>query len=203
MGALSIKKFIKNLSGSLAEEFALTTSAGAVDADKLPALNAAGILDPTIVNAKTISAGAGDVGKVTQLDATGRLDTSVMPVGIAAESAQIVASELLSAGNWVNIWNNAGVVNVRKADATVAGKEANGFVTAGFAALATATVYFASQTNTQLTTLTPGAVYFLSTTAGAGQTTAPTAAGNIIQTLGRAQSATAITFTPGGTLTLA
>ena len=67
MGTLSTKKFIKNNSGVLTEEAALTTSAGAGDADKLPALNASGVLDSTIVNSVAASAGAGDAGK-TEID---------------------------------------------------------------------------------------------------------------------------------------
>ena len=51
MGTISTTKFIKNSAGSLAEEAALTTSAGAADANKIPALNASGVLDPSIVNA--------------------------------------------------------------------------------------------------------------------------------------------------------
>ena len=42
--------------------------------------------------------------------------------------------------------------------------------------------------------LTLGAVYFLGTTAGAIQTTAPSATGEIVQRLGTAKSATAIRF---------
>ena len=97
MGALSTKKFIKqNGSGYMQEENALTTSAGAGDANKIPALNASGFLDQTIVNAKTTSAGAGDSGKIPALDGSGRLDNSFLPVGIGADTAQILASETLA-----------------------------------------------------------------------------------------------------------
>jgi hypothetical protein len=102
MGTISTTKFIKNSAGSLAEEAALTTSAGAADANKIPALNASGVLDPTIVNAKASSAGAADAGKVVQLDGSGRLDNSVMPVGIGADTKVMMASEALAAGDFVN-----------------------------------------------------------------------------------------------------
>lgn len=49
MGTASTTKFILNNAGALAEQAALTTSAGAGDAQKLVALNASGILDSTIV----------------------------------------------------------------------------------------------------------------------------------------------------------
>jgi hypothetical protein len=145
------------------------------------------------------SAGAGDAGKIPAVDSTGRLDSSFMPVGTAPEVISVVASEALSAGNFVNIWNNAGTLNVRKADATAVGKEANGFVLAAVSSSATATVFSASNMNTQLTGLTVGAVYYLDTTAGGVTTTAPSATGNLVQRLGRANSTTALVFQPGET----
>lgn len=163
--------------------------------------NSAGVL--TEIFANQVSAGAGDATKLVALDGTGRIDSSMMPVGIAPNTVLVVASEALAAGNFVNIWSNAGVVNVRKADATVAGKEANGFVLAAFASAATATVFIISQTNTQLTGLTPGSLYFLSTTAGGATLTAPSGSGNVTQTLGKATSATSLMFSPGSPITLA
>jgi len=78
----------------------------------------------------------------------------------------------------VNIWDSTGA-KVRKADATVAGKEAHGFVKAVFTHPTTATVYFEGS-NDQVTGLTPG-VQFLQTTAGLAGATAPSAAGNVVQ----------------------
>jgi len=153
MGTLSTKKFIKNASGQLTEEAALTTSAGAADADKVPALNASGFLDATIVNSATSSAGAGSSGKVVALDGSGRIDATMMPVGIGADTAIITASEALSAGDFVNIWNSSGA-KVRKADATTAGKETHGFVLAAVTSGASATVYFEG-TNTGVSGATP------------------------------------------------
>ena len=127
MGTASTKKFIKQTAGVLTEEAALLTSAGAGDANRVPALNGSGILDLTIVNGKTSSAGAGDTGKLVALDSSGRIDLTMMPVGITADVAALTTSEALSAGDFVNIWNSTGA-KARKADATVAGKEAHGFV---------------------------------------------------------------------------
>lgn len=142
------------------------------------------------------SAGAGDAGKIPAVDSTGRLDQTFMPVGAGPEIISVVASEALSAGNWVNIWNNSGTLNVRKADATAVGKEANGFVLASVSSSATATVYSASNMNTQMSGLTVGSVYYLDTTAGGQTTTAPSATGNIVQRLGRANATTSIVFQP-------
>ncbi len=218
MGTASTKKFIKNNAGVLTEEAALTTSAGAGDADKVPALNASGILDDTIVNssassaankvvkqtgdgiiapavlnAAASSAGVGDAAKIVQLDGTGRIDSTMMPVGIGADTATITASENLAAGDFVNIHNSTGA-KVRKADATTAGKEAHGFVLGAVTSGNPATVYFEG-TNTGITGATPGVVY-LHTTAGGYTATAPSSTGNAVQRVGIAVSATAINFEP-------
>lgn len=137
------------------------------------------------------SAGAGDAGKIPALDASGRLDTSMMPVGIAADTAAITASEALAAGDYVNVWNSGGA-KARKADATTAGKEAHGFVLAAVTNGAVATVYFEGS-NTAVTGQTPGPV-FLSTTAGQGAAAAPSGAGNVVQRVGFATSATSVNF---------
>ena len=200
MGTASTSKFIKNSAGQLAEQAALTTSAGAGDAQALVALNASGVLDSSIVNSKASSAGAGDAGKVVALDGAGRIDNTMMPVGIGADTAAITASEALSAGDFVNIWNSAGA-RVRKADATIAGKEAHGFVLAAVSNGAVATVYFEGS-NTGVTGQTPGGV-FLSTTPGLAAAVAPSAAGNVVQRIGFATAATSINFQSQPPVTLA
>ena len=201
MGTISTTKFIKNSAGSLAEEAALTTSAGAADANKIPALNASGVLDPSIVNAKTSSAGAVDAGKVVQLDGSGRLDSSVMPVGIGADTKVMIASEALAAGDFINVWSDASAFKVRKADATTGGKRAHGFVLSAVASGANATVYFEGE-NTAVTGMTPGDV-FLGTTAGRAQAAAPTGSGQAVQRVGVATSATSVNFEPSQPIVLA
>jgi hypothetical protein len=89
----------------------------------------------------TTSAGAGDAGKIPGLDGSGRLDNSFMPVGIGADTQTITASEALAAGDLVNVHNSTGA-KVRKADATAVGKEAHGFVLSSVLSGASATVYF-------------------------------------------------------------
>lgn len=225
MGTASTKKFIRNNAGALTEEAALTTSAGAGDADKIPALNASGILDdsilnasatsaankvakmngagiiaPTVLNATNASAGAGDAAKLVQLDGSGRIDSTMMPVGIGADTATITTSEAVASGDFVNIWNSSGA-KVRKADATVAGKEAHGFVLVGVGSGAVATVYFEG-TNTAVSGQTPGPV-FLGTTAGLGVAAAPSGSGNVVQRIGFATSATSVNFQAGVPVTLA
>jgi hypothetical protein len=194
-------KYISNNAGIFTEVVSNQTSAGAGDAGKIPALNASGILDATIVNSKTSSAGAGDSGKLVALDGSGKIDSTMMPTGVGADTVSIVASEALSAGNFVNIWNNSGTPNVRKADATTSGKYAHGFVLSAVSNGASATVYLGGQ-NTGVTGMTAGDV-FLATTAGTATATAPSGSGNIVQRLGVAVSATAIDFNRGTPVVLA
>ena len=109
----------------------------------------------------------------------------------------------MSAGNVVNIYNNAGTPNARKADATAEGKEANGFVIAAVSSSATATVYLDGAQITGLSGLTAGARQYVSTTAGAVTATPPSTAGNVVQCVGVAVNATTIDFMPAEPVTLA
>ena len=156
----------------------------------------------TELEALVVSAGAGDAGKVVALDGTGKLDNSVMPVGIGADTKILPASEALSAGNLVNVWSDAGTVKARKADATTAGKEANGFVLSAVIQDGNATVYFEG-TDNQLAAMTPGVAMYLSTTPGGVTDTPPSGSGNVVQRVGRSLSATELTFEPGDPITLA
>jgi hypothetical protein len=186
---MAAHKFLVLSAGRKAEEAAIATSGGATDEGKIPALNASGVLDDSITNASATSV----AGKLAKLDGTGKLSSDMMPVGIGADTLTVTASENLSAGNWVNIWNDTGTVKARKADATTSGKEADGFVLAAATSGTDALVYFEGS-NTQRTGLTPGARYYLNTTAGGEVATAPSASGNVVQYLGRAVSATQIVF---------
>lgn len=147
------------------------------------------------------SAGAADAGKIAALDSTGRWDSSMMPVGVVADTAPITTSEALAAGDFVNIHASTGT-KVRKADATVQGKEADGFVLASAILGATALVYFEGR-NTQVSGQTPGGVVYLQTTAGLAGATVPSASGNVVQRLGTVISATEINFERGEPVTLA
>ena len=105
--------------------------------------------------------GASNAAAIPQLDANGLLAPTMFPAGIGNDIVTVVASEALSAGAMVNLWNNAGVANVRNSDSATAsaGKKTSGFVLTAFASGATASVY-RSGMNTQLTGLTPGADYY-------------------------------------------
>ena len=156
---------------------------------------------PTEMEGKVQSAGTDDAGKIPALDANGRLDETLMPSGIGADVALIEASENLSAGDFVNVYNSSGA-KCRKADASTAGKHAHGFVLDGVTSGATATVYFEGP-NDQVTGATPGDVYLSDLTPGGFTSTAPIGTGKVVQRLGVATSATAINFEAGQRYVLA
>ena len=139
------------------------------------------------------SAGAADGGKMVKTDpATGKLDPSVMPSGLGADQSILPASEDLTNGP-VNIWNDGGTVKVRKANASDASKPVSGFVNAAVTSGNNATVLH-DGTISGLTGLTPGAECFLSTTGGQVTHTAPSTAGQVIQSVGRAKSETEVVY---------
>ena len=137
------------------------------------------------------SAGAGDANKLIATNGSGKVDTTLLPAGIGVSTVTATASESISAGDFVNLYNNAGVLTVRKADNSN-GRDAKGFVLSAISNAATGTVYLSGQ-NTSVTALTPGTVYFLGVSGGS-TTTAPTSSGTIIQLLGYTLSATNLMF---------
>ncbi|RZO82991.1 MAG: hypothetical protein EVA65_15730 [Oceanococcus sp.] len=139
------------------------------------------------------STGAPDADKLVSTGPDGRIDETVLPVGIGADIAEIEMSENLAASDLVNVWNDGGTAKVRKADATAAGKEADGFVLDAGTSGNPAMVYFEGRI-TGLSGLTPGARYYLDTTAGALTATPPSASNNVVQYIGRAISATELAF---------
>lgn len=145
--------------------------------------------------------GAGQAGKIPALDASGRLDNTMMPTGIGAETAALEAFGALAAGDFVNVFNDAGTAKVRLADASNSTAPANGFVLLAYASGETATVYFGGL-NSARSGMTVGQ-HFLSTTPGGSNHVAPAASGNIVQRLGTAINATTINFQPQDPILLA
>jgi len=154
------------------------------------------------VEATVTSSGAGNAGDIVALDGSGKLDTTVLPSGIGATTKLAATTENLSAGDLVNLYNDSGTIKARKADASN-GRRAHGFVLSAVTSPNNATVYL-DGTITGLTSLTPGAAYYLSgSTAGAATATAPTTSGYISQEIGVALSATEINFEEQQPITLA
>ena len=118
------------------------------------------------------------------LKADGTVDSTLYT---ALPTTTAVASATITAGQWVNFHNVAGVKNVRPADSTDATKPAQGFALVGFASAATGTVYLYG-----VNTVIPVGAYaaadvgkpvFLST-AGGTTLTPPATTGNLLQQVG-------------------
>ena len=146
------------------------------------------------IQAVVTSSGAPNDGDLVALDSSGRLSETVLPVGVGPDIASIVVEEAagLAAGDYVNIFDNAGTPKVRLADNSN-GREAHGFVKAAYADAATAVVYFEGP-NDDLSGLTAGDRVYLGTAGGVITTplVPVTDAGKIHQLLGSATSATEV-----------
>lgn len=145
----------------------------------------------------TQSTGASDADKIFKTDSAGKIDESLLPDGIGSDVKVIVASENLTAGDFVNVFNDGGTVKCRKADASQGfTKQADGYVKANVTSSQNASVYFEG-INSGLAGLTIGAKYYLSATAGGVTATAPTTTGHIAQPVGKALSATELSIEIG------
>ncbi|HNU06378.1 MAG TPA: hypothetical protein PKO33_01350 [Pyrinomonadaceae bacterium] len=108
------------------------------------------------------------------------------------------AGENLAAQDAVNLYSDAGTLKVRLADADDTTKPCHGFVVS---AVTSGNPAYAITANgivrTGLSGLTVGAEYYLSTTAGALTSTAPSTSGNSVQRLGIAISSSSILWERG------
>lgn len=152
--------------------------------DKYLKIDASGFTKEVTANDST--SGVSDAGKIVALNSSGVIDPTMLGT---TETLSVVSSENLAAGDFVNIWDNAGTANVRKATNTGIATKADGYVKASVTSPAAATVYRDNGVLTGLTSLTVGANYFLGT-AGAVTTTIPTGSSSIVQAVGKAKSAT-------------
>ncbi len=141
-------------------------------------------------SAITSSGGASDAGKIIAVDGSGKIDSTFFPDGIGEDAVELATFEDVSAGDFVNIFDNGGNVAIRKADKTN-GRDANGFVLESATQPNAVKVIFEG-TNSQLSGLTIGARYFLDSAGGV--TDIPTTTtGELHQYLGKAFSATELT----------
>jgi uncharacterized protein YaiE (UPF0345 family) len=149
------------------------------------------------------SAGAADAGKIPALDATGKFDISLLPTGIGANSVVVPASEAIGAGKFVNLWSDGGVLSMRLADNS-SGREAWGYVTSAVTLAATGTAFRLNTVNANMTGLTPGSDYWLGIAGGAiaAALDPVTDAGKLDQYLGKAKSATELVTAEFESITL-
>ena len=134
------------------------------------------------------SAGSGDAGKLIAVGADGYIDDSFLK---QTPAVVMTASEDIAAGDLINIWSDAGTPKVRKATNAAVGTRADGYANAGILEDASGTVILGEGVITGLSSLTPGARYYLGT--GGSRVLAaslPTSTGNISQQIGVAKSAT-------------
>lgn len=124
------------------------------------------------------SAGVADAGKIVALNASGQIDNTMLPSS-SLDSA--IASEAISAGDAVNVWDNVGTRNVRKADNTN-GRRCDGFAATSAAASASCT-FDTDGGRTAVTGVVLASTYYLGA-AGAIVTTPTTTVGHQLQKVG-------------------
>lgn len=110
----------------------------------------------------------------------------------------VPATETLAFGHVVNVFDNAGVLSVRKANATNNTKPCHGWCShpGGIAIGTFGEIQIGPSLNTGVNTLVRGTRYALSTTDGLVTAATPVAAGNIEQWIAFALSTTLLFMTP-------
>lgn len=137
---------------------------------------------------------AGAAGTV--LTGNGASDPTFQAPTATPNTIQLTASAAISAGNLVNIYDNAGTANVRPADNTSSSTYANGFAPASISMSASGTVVPFAGPISGLSGLTPGTQYFLGTSGGL-TTSAPSSSGDLIQSVGVSITASTFQFFAG------
>jgi hypothetical protein len=137
-----------------------------------------------LASALQASLGLSSANQIIATDDAGKLDPSFLPAGVEIQTISAVASEALAAGDFVNVYDDAGTTKVRLADASDVNKIALGFVLEAVAQDGVASVYTKGYNN--LVVGAENTKYFLSdSTPGAASTSAPAdVAGSFQQVLG-------------------
>lgn len=150
---------------------------------------------PTSIKTNQASAGNADAGKVVALNAEGHIDDTMLK---NADTRIIEASEALSAGDFVQVFDDGGTPKMRKSDNSNA-RNVDGFVRDAITSGASGKIYLEG-VNPGLSGLTIGDRYYLDTS---GQPTNTPLdqndvanVGKIHQYLGKAVSATEIQTEP-------
>jgi len=147
------------------------------------------------------SAGVADAAKMVQLGPDGKLHESMMPTGLAADVKAIIASEALAANDLVEVYDNGGVANVRKADNSNS-RRAVGFVLSEVLVPGSSVSVYFEGTIIGQAGLTIGGACYLSTTGLITQTPPVSPAAQISQEIGLAISANEVSFEPQRPVTL-
>jgi hypothetical protein len=149
------------------------------------------------------SAGQRSVQRILEAVST----TFTPPARVYSGEAEAVIGEDLAAFDLVHLYNDGGTGKVRKADATDSTRPAVAFVreaATGDSLVSgdTARLFFGGNIITT-TGRTPGAVQYLSETAGQMTETPPSGTGKVVQVIGRAISPTEVIFEPDEPFVLA
>lgn len=148
-----------------------------------------------LVEALGSSSGAADAGKIPALDAAGKLHPSMLPASVVGNDVvNIEAGELLAAGDFVSLVDIGYGLKAYKATASGASvRLAVGFVLTQTNAGAMVDVIVDSASNDKLTGLIPGHHYYLSPLVDGGVTdTVPTDPTHVVQYLGVAISSSTL-----------
>lgn len=142
------------------------------------------------------SAGAGDAGKIPCLDAAGRIAENMMPAGVSAETVTAKAGAALAQNDVVYLHKVSSDLTADKADATDATKRAQGYVKAAVNVGDPATVYLDGELPGIGLTAGAKYYLDKGVNAGKVTTSEPATSGNMVQCVGEAISETAIKFDP-------
>lgn len=137
-----------------------------------------------LVSGITSSAGGADANKVIATNGSGVLDVSFLPPGVEVQVRSVPSTDDFVAGDFVNIYDNAGTDSARFAVANDITRRAHGYVLASSTTGDIVDVYVTG-VNNQVTGTANVEYYLSSTTPGAATATAPAQTTNhFLQVLG-------------------
>lgn len=139
------------------------------------------------------AAGYADVRAITEAEQVVYAPVVTRDVSIV----QMAVGQDLAYGDLVYVYDDSGTPTVRQSTASDSTKPADGWATATYTTGDDGLIALTGTLITGLSGLTIGADYYLSDTAGAITTTAPSASGHIVQRVGFAVSATVLSFERG------
>ena len=128
--------------------------------------------------------GSSNANKIAALDSAGKIANTMLPDGIGQDTVVIQASEALSAGQFINIWQSGSDTRVRRASASSTITRADGFVKEDVASGSDATIFISGINTNVEGSINVGGKVFLSATPGQGRAVPPTSVNNIAQYLG-------------------
>lgn len=91
--------------------------------------------DITLYTAISSSNGVSDANKILCTDSNGKINVNFLPtIGTSQNTLTTLASDNIFEGDFINLFNNGGIINIRKADALlnrIAHGFSNNFIPAG------------------------------------------------------------------------